>query len=101
MQMIHGTDIQLISESGAETVSNVLIGEPSETELIGHKISAFTLAIPKTDVHDWLDRKVIFFGNTFRTVGHPQQEQNFCSLTETAPSTKKTACRGTAIVEFS
>lgn len=73
MQMIHGTDIQLISESGAETVSNVLIGEPSETELIGHKISAFTLAIPKNDVHDWLDRKVIFFGNTFRTVGHPQQ----------------------------
>lgn len=73
MQMIHGTDIQLINASGAETVSNVLIGEPSETELIGHKISAFTLAIPKTDVHDWLDRKVIFFGNTFRTVGHPQQ----------------------------
>jgi hypothetical protein len=71
--MIHGTDIQLINASGAETVSNVLIGEPSETELIGHKISAFTLAIPKNDVHDWLDRKVIFFGNTFRTVGHPQQ----------------------------
>ena len=73
MQMIKGTDIQLITESGAETVSNVLIGEPSETELIGHRIPAYTLAIPKTDAHDWLDRKVIFFGNTFRTVGHPQQ----------------------------
>lgn len=71
--MIKGTDIQLMTGSGAETVGNVLIGEPSETELIGFKIPVYTLAVPKTDVHDWLDRKVIFFGNTFRTVGHPQQ----------------------------
>lgn len=72
-QMIKGTDITLYTDGGAETVSNVLIGEPSETELIGFKIPVYTLAVPKTDVHDWLDRKVIFFGNTFRTVGHPQQ----------------------------
>lgn len=72
-QMIKGTDITLYTDGGAETVGNVLIGEPSETELIGFKIPVYTLAVPKTDVHDWLDRKVIFFGNTFRTVGHPQQ----------------------------
>lgn len=73
VQMIKGTDIQLFSGDSAETVSNVLIGEPSETELIGFRIPVYTMAIPKTDAHDWLDRKVIFFGNTFRTVGHPQQ----------------------------
>ncbi len=72
-QMIKGTDIILYTGNSTETVSNVLIGEPSETELIGYKIPVYTIAIPKADAHDWIDRKVSFFGNTFRTVGHPQQ----------------------------
>ncbi|MBP5362860.1 MAG: hypothetical protein J6Y71_07585 [Ruminococcus sp.] len=73
IQMIKGTDITLFTSDGTETVSNVLIGEPSETELMGYKIPVYTIAVPKTDVHDWLDRKVYFFGKNFRTVGHPQQ----------------------------
>lgn len=60
------------------TVDKVLIGEPSSDDVInemnlsGHKI-AYTLAIPKTDTHSWIDADVTFFGETFRTIGVPTQ----------------------------
>lgn len=63
-----------IYEDSPETVSNVLVGEPSaddiinEQQLYGRKL-AYTLAIPKGDTHDWLNTKVEFFGETFTTYG--------------------------------
>lgn len=62
----------------AETVDNVLVGEPSSEEVIDTlnltgKHVAYTLAIPKGDTHTWTDRKVEFFGETFRVIGAPTQ----------------------------
>ena len=66
MQMIKGIDIILYNAEGiAETVRNVLVGEPTE--------NGFVLAIPKGDIHNWLDAKVEFFGRIFRTVGFPKE----------------------------
>lgn len=62
----------------AETISNVLIGEPStdaaaeDLQLYGKHL-AYTLAIPKGDTHDWKDVTVEFFGERFRTYGEPTQ----------------------------
>lgn len=62
----------------ATTVSNVLIGEPStddvinEMQLSGKRIQ-YTLGIPKGDRHDWKDKKVSFFGRTFKTFGDEVQ----------------------------
>lgn len=61
-----------------EEVSNVLIGEPKTEDIINDiqlygKRLAYTLAIPKGDTHNWVDTKVQFFGQTFRTYGEPTQ----------------------------
>lgn len=59
-------------------VDNVLIGEPttaditSELNLNGKRL-AYTLAIPKGDAHDWMNQRVEFFGETFKTYGYPTQ----------------------------
>lgn len=58
----------------AVQVENVLIGEPSSDEItdtynLTGKRLAYTLGIPKGDTHTWTDRKVSFFGKTFRTFG--------------------------------
>jgi hypothetical protein len=59
-------------------VENVLIGEPSAEDVINElnlsgKRIAYTLGIPKGDNHNWADRKVTFYGKTFRTIGEPTQ----------------------------
>lgn len=58
----------------AETVHNVLVGEPTTDDIINElqlygKRLAYTLAIPKGDTHDWNDAEVEFFGRHFRTYG--------------------------------
>lgn len=58
------------------TVENVLIAEPSGQEVVDAlnltgKRAAYTLGIPKGDTHVWTDRKVEFFGETFRVIGKP------------------------------
>jgi hypothetical protein len=63
--LIRGTDITLYTAGGTETVTNVLIGEPTA--------EGCTLGIPKGDTHDWTDRKIGFFGRLWRTVGVPAQ----------------------------
>lgn len=68
LQMIKGINVELYTGAAAETVENVLIGEPSGTETL-----SYTLGIPKGDDHNWLDKKVRFFGEFFRTVGRPEQ----------------------------
>ena len=62
----------------AETVENVLIGEPTSEDIINElnlsgKRLAYTLAIPKGDAHEWHDRTVEFWGQKFRTFGRPTQ----------------------------
>lgn len=55
-------------------VENVLVyptsisDQVSELDLYGKK-SVYTLAIPKGDAHDWLDKDVSFFGRTFKAFG--------------------------------
>ena len=60
----------------AVTVDNVLVAPASTSEtldtvnLTGKK-AVYTLGIPKGDTHDWRDKKVEFFGETFKTFGEP------------------------------
>lgn len=57
-------------------VKNVLVAptssddQISEMDLYGRR-SVYTLAIPKGDTHDWRNKKVEFFGQTFRTFDDP------------------------------
>lgn len=67
IQMLRGTDILLHSGDQTTTVGNVLIGEPSADG------RSYTLGIPKGDQNIWSDRKLSFFGRTFRTIGLPVQ----------------------------
>lgn len=63
------TDLDII-------VDNVLVA-PASTEDITNQLSltgkkvAYTLAIPKGDVNDWVNKEVRFFGQRWRTVGVP------------------------------
>ncbi len=62
----------------AETVQNVLVGEPTADDLINElqlygKRLAYTLAIPKGDTHNWDDTEVEFFGRKFHTYGSAVQ----------------------------
>lgn len=83
--MIHGIDVVLyeVTQTGVDefrhpvyseepvTVKNVLVTPVSsdqalsELNLTGKKI-VYELSIPKDDTHVWEDRKVAFFGETFR-----------------------------------
>ena len=60
----------------AVPVENVLVAPAtaddivSNTDLTGKKV-VYTLGIPKGDTHDWKDKKVEFFGETFMTFGFP------------------------------
>lgn len=59
-------------------VDNVLVAPAStddvtaEMSMTGKKI-VYELAIPKGDSHTWTNRQVKFFGQTWRTVGIPQE----------------------------
>ena len=73
-----GTDpagAPIYTETAVE-IDNVLVSPTtsedmiSETNLYG-KHSIYTLAIPKGDAHDWKNKKVEFFGQTFKTFDDP------------------------------
>lgn len=87
---IKGIDVTLytVTQSGTDgfnkpvytetpvTVHNVLVTPSSSQEVIDTlqlegKKAVYTLAIPKGDTHDWKDKKVSFFGETFKTFGIP------------------------------
>lgn len=59
-------------------VENVLVAPASDNEILsatnlyGRKV-VYTLGIPKGDTHNWENRKVSFFGETFRTFGIPTE----------------------------
>lgn len=67
MIMIKGMTIKMYTNGIAESIDNVLVGEPSSDG------KSYTLAIPKGDNHEWTDKIVEFFGKKFRTVGFPEQ----------------------------
>lgn len=60
-------------DGGTAEIKNVLIGQPSEMDVITAnqmgKHIAYTLGIPVSDDHDWTDADVEFWGRKFRTVG--------------------------------
>ena len=75
--MIKGIDILLHGNGGTEIIGNVLVGEPTSAEMTdlaeNDGLITYMLAIPKGDSHEWVDRKIEFFGETFRTIGYPLQ----------------------------
>lgn len=62
----------------AETVENVLVTPTEAQDVISQeqmygKHSVYTLCIPKGDTHDWIDKRIAFFGAEFKSFG-PVQE---------------------------
>lgn len=67
-------DMPIYDEKPVE-VDNVLVGQPTTDDLTTNetlygKKTTYMLAIPKGDTHTWENRKVSFFGRTFRTFGN-------------------------------
>lgn len=57
-------------------IENVLVAPESSQEIISAQDlqgarADYVLGIPKGDVHEWRNRKVEFFGQTFKTIGVP------------------------------
>lgn len=57
-------------------VENVLVAPTSSEDMVTElnlygKKSVYTLAIPKGDTHDWKNKRVDFFGQSFRTFDEP------------------------------
>lgn len=92
MGMIKGIDIILykkeqigedafnapIYEEKPVTVHNVLVGEPTEQEVVDAmslygKKAVYTLSIPKGDTHDWSNQTVEFFGRKWKTIGFSKE----------------------------
>ena len=100
MAMIKGKDVTLYDkvESGTDAfnhpvytetpvvVSNVLISPVSsdavvnENQLSG-KHEVYELSIPKGDTHEWIDRRIDFFGDSWHSFGFPTEliEENIPS----------------------
>lgn len=59
-------------------VENVLVGQPMTDDIVNNeslygKKTTYILGIPKGDTHDWEDKKISFFGQTFKSFGHVTQ----------------------------
>lgn len=57
-------------------IENVLVSPATASEILdttnlSGKKAVYTLAIPKGDTHDWKDKKIEFFGETFKSFGEP------------------------------
>ncbi|MBO5628862.1 MAG: hypothetical protein J5965_07260 [Aeriscardovia sp.] len=65
-------------EEVEEKVENVLVAPASSDDVISQlnltgKKAVYSLGIPKGDTHNWVDRRVKFFGKTWKTIGIPQE----------------------------
>lgn len=72
---VDGFGAPVYSET-AVTVDNVLVAPASSEDIITNtdltgKKEVYTLAIPKGDTHDWVDKRVDFWGKSFKTFGFP------------------------------
>lgn len=90
MALIKGITVNLLerTQTGADgfnrpiytetpiEIENVLVAPLSDTEILdtinltGRK-AVYQLGIPKDDIHTWEDKKVQFFGETWRVIGKP------------------------------
>lgn len=64
----------------AVNVENVLIAPMSAEDVISEmnlsgKRAVYQLGIPKGDAHDWANARVSFFGETWKTIGYPEEGQ--------------------------
>lgn len=69
---------QAIYKETPVEVDNVLVTPSSASEILDTvnlygKKAVYTLAIPKGDTHDWEDRRVDFFGKSWRVFGIPSE----------------------------
>lgn len=60
------------------SVDNVLVSPVSAEDVASDiqmhgKHSVYELSIPKEDTHIWTDRRVDFWGQSWRTIGFPQR----------------------------
>lgn len=67
-----------IYEENPIRVDNVLVLPTLGDDVINHlnltgRKAVYTLAIPKGDTNNWINKKVEFFGETWRTFGEPVQ----------------------------
>lgn len=65
-----------IVTENAVNVGNVLVAPMSDDDIINElnlsgRKAIYQLGIPKGDEHDWENKKVSFFGETFRVIGKP------------------------------
>ncbi|MCD8200731.1 MAG: hypothetical protein LUD47_01480 [Clostridia bacterium] len=63
-----------VYEETPVTVENVLVTPEGDDDIVTDiqlygKRAEYELSIPKGDTHEWQDRKVEFFGQTFHTFG--------------------------------
>ena len=59
-------------------VRNVLVAPMSDEEILDTlnltgRRAVYQLAIPKGDAHEWENRRVRFFGEDWRVIGHPTE----------------------------
>ena len=92
MALVKGTTIRLFQTVQSDTdpfgapifeetpveVDNVLITPADATDVVTDlqlygKRAEYVLSIPKGDTHDWEDKRVEFFGHSWRTFGIPQE----------------------------
>lgn len=67
-----------VYEETPVAVENVLVSPVSSEELLDivnlyGKKATYLLGIPKGDTHNWKDRRVDFFGQSWRTFGFPTE----------------------------
>lgn len=60
----------------ATNVENVLVAPLSDDEILSElnltgRRARYQLGIPKGDAHEWTNRRVVFFGEVWRVIGHP------------------------------
>lgn len=65
-----------VYEEQKVTVDNVLVAPASTDDIVNSqdlfgKKAVYTLAIPKGDTHNWIDTKVKFFNQEWKTFGFP------------------------------
>ena len=67
---------EAVYEETAIEVDDVLVAPATSQEILDTtnlygKKAVYTLAIPKGDMHDWMDKKISFFGRDFHSFGIP------------------------------
>jgi hypothetical protein len=65
-----------VYEDVSSFVDNVLVAPASGDEIVANdnftgRKAVYTLAIPKGDTHNWINARVRFFNQEFRTFGEP------------------------------